>query len=95
LDSGALTWVATDGRQELPLNNALIEIELKESRRRSAFSRERLDYDPTKYKVIVPTLVPRVEKTHEGAAIGVARTYITPLPNVASKAGIGEVAGLR
>jgi hypothetical protein len=56
----------------LPLNNAPIEIELEESRRCSAFSRERLDYDATKYKVIIPPLVPRVEKANEGTALRVA-----------------------
>jgi hypothetical protein len=45
--------------------------------------------------VIIPTLAPRVEETHERAGLRVERTDITPLPCIASKAGIGKVIGIR
>src|ERR1700686_823995 len=53
-------WIATRDDQALPLNTVCFP-----------FSRERLDYGPSKYEVILPALAPRVEETHEHTALSV------------------------
>ena len=45
--------------------------------------------------MIIPTLAPRVEETHEFAGLSIDRTDIAPLPCITSKASIGKVVGIR
>jgi hypothetical protein len=45
--------------------------------------------------VIILTVAPRVEKTHERASVRIERTNVAPLPCIASKAGKGKVVDFR
>jgi len=84
-----LTWVATDDGQQVPLHDALVEVELEESRGCLPFSREWLNYGSSKQKVLLPALASRVEETHQRSALIVEGTNIGPLPRVAAKTCIG------
>jgi hypothetical protein len=90
-----LTWVATDDGQQVPLYDALVEVELEESRGCLSFSREWLNYDSAKQKVVLPALPSRVEETYQRVALSVEGTNIGPLPRVTAKTGIGQVVRIR
>jgi hypothetical protein len=45
--------------------------------------------------MVLPTLAPRVEETHERPSLAIKRAYVAPLPCIAPKAGVGEVVDFR
>ena len=45
--------------------------------------------------MILPTVAPWVEETHERASLRIERADVTPLPRIASKASIREVVNFR
>jgi len=88
-------WVPAHSHQAAPFNNALVEVELQESRGCLSLKCERLDYGASKQEMVIPALAPRVEEIHERPTPGIDRANVAPLPRIAPNAGIREVAGIR
>jgi len=45
--------------------------------------------------MVLPTVAPRVEETHERPGLTIDRAHVAALPRIASKAGVGEVVDFR
>jgi len=78
----------------LALSDALVDVKLEKPGRCFSFVGQRLDDCSSKYEVILPTMKSRVEETEKPSGMGVNRSNISALPNIASQAGIGQVARL-
>jgi len=81
--------------QELPLNDALFDVELEHPYRGRSLRSDRLDKGCSKDEVILPTVSPRMEEAYKRAPLCVDRTYIAPFPHITSKAGVGQVIAVR
>jgi len=90
-----LAWVTPHGRQELPLNDALVDVELEQSYCGRPLRCDRFDKAHSQSEVILPTLPPRVKEAYKLAILSIDRTDIGSLPRIAANTSVSEVISVR